>query len=139
MFLKRLIYVSTITDKFGPSSLEDILKAGRRNNTRNGITGLLCFKNKYFIQCLEGSRKEVNETYNRIMVDERHSDVVLLEYSDINSREFNDWCMGYIPTSKVTEPLILKFSKSNDFNPYDMSNTSAFMLLLEFKKNHKSF
>ena len=139
MFLKRLIYVSTITDHFGPSSLEDILKSGRENNTKNGITGLLCFKNKYFIQCLEGSRKEVNETYNRILNDGRHSNVVLLEYSDINVREFNDWCMGYIPTSKLTDPLILKFSKSNEFNPYDMSSTSAYMLILEFKKTHKSF
>lgn len=139
MFLTRLIYVSTITDKFSSSSLEDILRIGRVNNTKNGITGMLCFKEKYFIQCLEGSRKAINHTYNKILQDERHSNIVLLAYSQIDAREFNDWCMGYIPTSHFTDPLILKFSKSIDFKPYEMSSESANMLLLEFKKNFTSF
>ncbi|PKG37301.1 BLUF domain-containing protein [Psychromonas sp. Urea-02u-13] len=139
MFLTRLIYVSTATEKFASSSLEDILQVGRLNNTKNGITGMLCFKEKYFIQCLEGSRKAINHTYNKILKDERHTNVVLLEYSQINVREFNDWCMGYIPTSHFTEPLILKYSKSAVFRPYDMSRASAYMLLLEFKKNYTSF
>lgn len=139
MFLSRLVYVSTITDKFGPSSLEDILKIGRRNNTKNGITGMLCFKEKYFIQCLEGPQEEVNQAYSRIIRDERHSDVTLLEYSQINVREFSDWCMGYIPTSHVTAPLILKYSKCTKFNPYDMSGGSAYKLLLEFKNSYTSY
>lgn len=139
MFLTRLIYVSTITEKFGPSSLQDILNVGRLNNTKNGITGMLCFNNKYFIQCLEGSRKDVNDAYRRIVNDDRHSNIVILEYNQINYREFSDWCMGCIPTSKFTDPLILKFSKSIEFRPYEMSGTSVYMLLLEFKKDHTSF
>lgn len=139
MPLTRLIYVSTVSEKFSSSSLEDILKAGRVNNTKNGITGMLCFQKKYFIQCLEGSRQAVNETYKKILNDDRHSNVVILEYNQINVREFNDWCMGYIPTSHFTEPLILKFSTSKEFNPYDMSSVSVEMLLLEFKQTHTSF
>ncbi|PKF61126.1 blue light sensor protein [Psychromonas sp. psych-6C06] len=139
MPLTRLIYVSTITDKFEASSLEDILRIGRKNNSKNGITGMLCFQRKYFIQCLEGSRKAINETYNKIINDERHTDIMILEYNPIHVREFNDWCMGYIPTSQFTDPLILKFSTSVDFNPYDMSSTSVDMLMLEFKKTHLSF
>jgi hypothetical protein len=139
MFLTRLIYVSTITDKFGSTSLEDILKIGRVNNTKKGITGMLCFKNKYFIQCLEGERNRVNQTYNKIRNDERHSNVVLIEYTQIEEREFKDWCMGYIPSSKMTDDIILQFSPSVEFTPYDMSATSANLLMLEFKKNFKSF
>ncbi|GLS92092.1 hypothetical protein GCM10007916_31620 [Psychromonas marina] len=139
MFLTRLIYVSTITDKFGTTSLEDILKVGRVNNTKNGITGMLCFKDEYFIQCLEGSRDAINQTYNKILTDERHSNVVMLEYTPIDVRDFNDWCMGYIPTSQFTDPLILKFSTSLPFNPYQLSGIGAHQLLLEFKKNFTSF
>lgn len=139
MFLTRLIYASTITENFASTSLEDILKVGRINNTNNGITGMLCFNNKYFIQCLEGSRKAVNDTYNKILTDERHTDIMLLEYSQIDERVFSDWCMGCIPKSKFTDPLILKFSASIDFNPYDMSSSSVYQLLLEFKKDHISF
>jgi len=139
MFLTRLIYVSTITEKFGDTSLEDILKIGRVNNTKKGITGMLYFKNKYFIQCLEGERSLINETYNKIRNDERHCNIVLLEYSQIEMREFKDWCMGYIPSSKLTDDLILQFSPTAEFTPYEMSGASANLLMLEFKKNFKSF
>lgn len=139
MFLTRLIYVSTITEKFGDTSLEDILKIGRLNNTKNGITGMLYFKNKYFLQCLEGERSVINATYNKIRNDERHSNIVLLEYNQIEMREFKDWCMGYIPSSKLTDDLILQFSPSAVFTPYEMSGTSVNLLMLEFKKRFKSF
>ncbi|EGQ9189867.1 blue light sensor protein, partial [Vibrio cholerae] len=42
--------------------------------------------------------------------------------------------MGYIPISSITKPLVLKFSSSSDFNPYQLSDSSAYMLLLELKK-----
>lgn len=139
MFLIRLIYASTTSDGFEHSSLQNILDVSRLNNTTNGITGMLCFHNKYFLQCLEGSRKAVNDAYKMILNDDRHHNVVILEYTQIDVREFSDWCLGCIPTSKFTDPLLLKFSKSTRFNPYEMSGSSAHKLLLAFKKAHTSF
>ena len=69
MFLTRLVYTSKISDVFESSDIENILVTARRENERNNITGMLCFNRKYFLQCLEGSREDVNQTYHRILND----------------------------------------------------------------------
>ncbi|MBD1581056.1 BLUF domain-containing protein [Pseudoalteromonas sp. S16_S37] len=135
MFLTRLIYASTIGDNFSQHTIEDILESARHNNLRHNITGVLCFNCSYFLQCLEGARTEVNETYKRILNDERHQNVVMLDYREIDSREFSDWTMGYIPSSTISIPINLKFSEASEFNPYAMSGASAYMMLLELKRS----
>ena len=73
MYLVRLIYVSKTQQDFGPQNIESIIDKARVNNHKTEVTGLLCFSNKYFLQCLEGSRAAVNETYHKILNDDRQS------------------------------------------------------------------
>ncbi|GAA58858.1 BLUF domain protein [Pseudoalteromonas sp. BSi20652] len=133
MFLVRLIYASKITDGFGPKDIENILQSARTYNVKKNVTGMLCFSNDYFLQCLEGSRTAVNNTYQQILNDKRHHNVIMLNYNQIPEREFEKWSMGYVPQSKVTESLNLKFSGSIDFNPFKMSGDSAHRLMLALK------
>lgn len=133
MFLTRLVYVSTKTDLCKTADIEDILTVARNKNTKSGLTGMLCFNSQYFLQCIEGSRSAINSTYHKILNDKRHSKVVMLDYKEIATREFNDWSMGYTPESSFSAPLILKYSGSKEFNPYGMSAESAFLLILSLK------
>ena len=55
MILVRLIYTSTVTEDFVPAEIDHILKTARANNKNRNVTGLLCFNNTFFLQCLEGS------------------------------------------------------------------------------------
>ncbi|EFH74959.1 BLUF domain-containing protein [Vibrio cholerae RC385] len=130
----RLIYVSTVTESLKHSDIELILKHAKKYNFERDITGVLYFNNEYFLQCLEGDREKVNLLYNNIIKDHRHNRVVILDYQEIRNRDFQDWSMGYIPISSITKPLVLKFSSSSNFNPYQLSDSSAYMLLLELKK-----
>jgi hypothetical protein len=57
----------------------------------------------------------------------------MLNYTQIPEREFEKWSMGYVPQSRVTESLNLKFSGSVDFNPFKMSGESAHLLMLALK------
>lgn len=94
---------------------------------------MLCFNRKYFLQCLEGSRTNVNNAYHKILNDKRHSRIVLLDYKEITKREFSNWSMGYMPESSLTAPTSLKFSGKNEFSPYEMSGESAHQMMLELK------
>lgn len=129
MRLISLIYASKISAGFNPKHMEDILEAARKKNEANGITGILFFNRKYFLQCLEGTQEKVNETYNDIVKDERHSKLVILHYQDISTRVFSDWHMGYVPESRLTAPILLKHSGSSTFNPYEISGDSAYLML----------
>ncbi|CAM3695501.1 BLUF domain-containing protein [Vibrio aquimaris] len=134
MFLVRLVYTSEITEGVTESDIQNILDKARKKNTALHVTGVLLFSRKYFLQCLEGSREQVNKVYHHILNDNRHKDVVLLDYSEVNEREFADWSMGYIPEMEITRPITLKYSESASFEPYSMSGSSAHNLLTSLTK-----
>ncbi|GLT18601.1 hypothetical protein GCM10007938_23800 [Vibrio zhanjiangensis] len=134
MFLVRLVYTSSITEGVTESDIQNILDTARNNNTAEDITGVLLFSKNRFLQCLEGSRSNVNKVYHNIVNDNRHSEIVLLDYSEVYEREFADWSMGYIPEMAITRPLTLKYSENASFEPYKMSGSSAHKLLLSLSK-----
>lgn len=43
MFLIRMIYVSTITDRSDSSALDKILTTAKQNNEKHDLTGMLVF------------------------------------------------------------------------------------------------
>lgn len=133
MFLTRMIYASAATEQFKPEVIDNILKTARKNNPKLHITGMLCFSNKYFLQCIESSRSNVNKLYHQILNDSRHSNIVLLDYKYISEREFGDWSMSYVPDSSLTASINLKYSEDGIFNPYNMSGESTHKMMLELR------
>jgi hypothetical protein len=134
MFLTRLVYTSTVAEGFNPDAIEQILESARKYNGKNNVTGMLLFNRKYFLQCLEGTRTQVNRTYRDILNDPRHKDIIILDYSEIVARAFSRWAMGYVPETQLTKPLNLKYSGAGEFNPYQMSGESAHEYLIELSE-----
>jgi len=131
MFLVSLIYTSEMT---GSMDFMDILEVSRARNERDGITGVLLFCNNNVVQCLEGSREAVNKTYARIVQDKRHQNPLLIDYRMLITRLFSNWSMGYVPESSVTQPTLLKYSVSQDFEPRLLSGESCLRMLAELTR-----
>ncbi len=89
----QLIYVSTARPG-AVVDLEDILTVSRRNNRRDGITGLLHGNGRRFLQALEGEPDRVEAAFARISADPRHFALVILSRRDVVVREFGDWAMA---------------------------------------------
>jgi len=51
-----LVYVSSATELFSDTQLENLLLRSRQNNSTLGITGMLLYKDGNFMQCLEGPK-----------------------------------------------------------------------------------
>lgn len=90
-----LIYVSIANDAFQEHELLEILRVSRENNPRGGITGILLYKDRKFMQLLEGQENAVCETYARIQRDPRHRDVTVLLQGETDECDFSDWSMGF--------------------------------------------
>jgi hypothetical protein len=135
MYLTRLIYASSVTHSLTDVDINNILSGARKNNREHNVTGMLCFDSYSFLQCLEGSRENVNKIYNVIAGDRRHSKLEIIDYKEIDKREFTNWSMGYIPSASMSNSLILKFSGSSKFNPYEMNGDSAYKMLLALKES----
>ncbi|MCK7565639.1 BLUF domain-containing protein [Marinobacter xestospongiae] len=131
MLLVSLVYASSVSASVDEQAVARILETSRAYNEQYDITGLLCFNHRYFLQCLEGSRTRVNHLYQRILQDPRHSDILLLDYAEIEQRRFDQWAMGYVPSGQLARQQILRFSGKAEFNPYEMTGASACGLLAE--------
>lgn len=93
--LIQLVYVSSITFKsrINTSIFDEVEKHARDHNEDHGITGILCYGNGQFLQCIEGSKKEVLTLQKRIFADTRHKNVKVLLIQAIDQRSFSDWRM----------------------------------------------
>lgn len=136
MHLVQLIYVSSATAGFNADAMEQILETSRQRNAARFVTGYLCFNAEYFLQVLEGPAAAVNETFHHIHGDSRHVGVTLLDYSVIGARRFSDWAMGYAGTTRLTRPLLLKYSAGDNFQPAAMSADSALRLMADLAAMH---
>jgi hypothetical protein len=135
MFLSRLIYASRATEALAPADIEQILDASRRNNGRAGVTGILIFSSREFLQCLEGSREAVNQTYARILGDPRHADVQVLDYREVDRRLFPEWGMHALAPAWLTRQRLLRYGERELFAPTRMSAASALALLEDLARD----
>lgn len=129
--LVRLIYASTATEGVGMTEFKGILQQSQANNNRRDLTGVLAFNSKVFLQGLEGTREQVNALYTRLLRDTRHHTVAILEYAEIDEREWAQWSMGFAAPSADNRALFLKYSGQSVFNPYAMRGSAVKKLLGE--------
>ena len=91
----QITYLSSATRAMSQADLEDILRTARENNARLGITGMLLYGNKTFIQILEGEEGVVHELVKTIKRDPRHTNFQIVKQKPIEQHEYADWSMGF--------------------------------------------
>jgi len=126
--LVRLLYCSRAVDT-SPAAIESILTQSRQHNSAIGITGILCYGDGVFLQCIEGGRMQVSELYGSIQHDARHKDVALLHFEEIFERRFSGWSMGQVNVSKLNQSILLKYSEKPELDPYAVSGKVSLSLL----------
>lgn len=90
--LSQYLYIST-APTLGREEVDAILDTSARNNPARGITGLLLFNGRNFLQLLEGEDSEIASLMDRINGDARHSGVSVLDRRAIDARTCPDWAM----------------------------------------------
>ncbi|PZV19497.1 MAG: blue light sensor protein [Pseudanabaena sp.] len=133
MALYRLIYVSQAVSGLEYPDLVEIMEKSERNNKNVGITGMLSFGDSMFLQVLEGSRRVISQTYNRILLDKRHVNAELIDFSEIEHRDFDLWSMKVVQFGNQAQVrnIILKYSSSEIFSPISMTGKQSLSFLLE--------
>jgi hypothetical protein len=137
--LSRLIYASSATARMDYPQIREINEVAVRLNTARGVTGLLVYGSSSFLQILEGDRTAISQTFNRIARDTRHDNPILIDFSEIAERWFDQWAMRLVMLdgSDGAKSLgsLLKFGISDRFNPLDLSSESAVLLLRDFAQD----
>ena len=101
MALHEIVYVSLACEDLTPAQLDKLLANSRASNEKAGLTGVLVYHRREFLQLLEGEADEVLGLYRRIEDDRRHQQIYKLWDGPIAERNFASWSMAF-----VTQALI---------------------------------
>ncbi len=92
--LSQLIYVSVRSSNCDEIEMQKILSSCIKNNKNVDITGVLLYSDTKFIQYLEGEYKEIMGLYDKIKLDPRHKNVIMVSGGPLATRCFPSWQMG---------------------------------------------
>ncbi len=95
MSLHELVYVSLAEHPMTDEELQVLLAQAREHNRAHGITGLLVYRDREFMQLIEGERSEVEALFGLIESDPRHQQVYRMWDGPIAARSCHHWAMGY--------------------------------------------
>ena len=91
----HIVYTSVATEPMHEEELRGILEQARASNHRTRVTGLLLYSDGQILQVLEGEQAEVENLYEKIQRDSRHTHVATVEAGFSEHRIFPDWSMGF--------------------------------------------
>ncbi|MBO0952674.1 BLUF domain-containing protein [Fibrella forsythiae] len=90
-----LTYFSSAVSSTTEEVVIEIVNLSREKNARLNITGVLLYINGRIVQVLEGPQQAVEDLYESIRADPRHTDVRTVISQPITKRSFDNWYMGY--------------------------------------------
>ncbi len=91
----QLAYMSSASALLSRAELMDLLTRSRVNNERQGVTGLLLYKDGNFLQIIEADEVPARALLQRILADPRHTGMTFLLDEPITRRSFPDWSIGF--------------------------------------------
>lgn len=100
-----LSYVSTGCDGLRFEHIKEILEVSNQRNKDTGITGILVYCNKHFFQILEGEKEVVESLFSKISIDPRHDNVIKLQSTFVEKRQFEKWNMAFKSYNKELKCL----------------------------------
>ena len=140
MALVSLVYVSFASQDMSEDELREILKKARENNQKLDVTGMLLYRNGFFIQALEGEEEVVTALYEKIKLDPRHRSILQIHKYPIRKRSFEDWSMGfhYVENQDLAglEGFSSFLTKPFNGNFFRDNPSSAETLLYSFKERN---
>ncbi|MCF6439539.1 BLUF domain-containing protein [Pseudoalteromonas luteoviolacea] len=130
MELIELIYISTVTTPLNEQELESLRRQCAGANQLKSISGMLLYDTHHFMQVIEGEKLKVEQLFEHIKQDKRHTKVEALICNPIEKRNFKKWAMGLIDLDK--SPSYRKVRESRPHRRLPLS----YKLLKSFR-NHE--
>lgn len=131
--LYRLVYASKNllqgSESEMTAAVRQILDASQRNNRAVDVTGALMFNTGAFAQVLEGPRRGVEATFERIQRDLRHGDVTVLQCGPAERRGFANWSMAFVGQSARGQERFSSLAAESGFDLSRLDGDQVFAML----------
>jgi hypothetical protein len=138
--LFRLLYCSRMTPAVAADlepTLKSVLEASIRNNREASISGLLIGHRGWFVQALEGPERALEQRFDVIRRDPRHTDCSVLHWGHVAERAFPRWSMCAQGLSATDEAILTTLEYKAEFDPSRWNEAVVMRLLGAVSKIHE--
>jgi hypothetical protein len=108
-----ILYLSKRNKICTDNHIYEILDSAQLINHENSVTGLLMYSKTHFLQYVEGPRFNVNQIYERIKGDFRHSNCIIISTGFVDERIFPSWEMASKSFDENNLTIISEMSHEN--------------------------
>ncbi|KQC33015.1 hypothetical protein AAU57_06540 [Nonlabens sp. YIK11] len=119
-----IAYISRANETLTDYEIHEMLLSSERRNNLFGIKGILLFKDGNFLQVLEGDQNQIQELYDKICEDSRHSNIYEIFNTELRSPIFNEYNSKFNLITSSFELASLKMFLKRQ-KRYGAFNTSA--------------
>lgn len=130
----QVIYASAEAAPYTRKDLVELLKIARERNSAADISGMLLYHRKSFLQVLEGQQESVDSLYSKIQKDPRHTKCLLISRREIQSREFENWSMGFVDTTGAAKQIVGFVDYLKDLESMTLDESRARQTLKNFQE-----
>ena len=95
------------------AEVSSILSKSAEKNKRDMVTGAMMFIASIFVQALEGPREVLEQTFERICCDLRHTDIQLIEFTLVSERAFGELSLHRVRADTSVEALFAQIGSSS--------------------------
>lgn len=134
MNIRQVVYLSSESSSMCDTELHNLRDEALSNNTRHGVTGLLLYVNKVFMQIIEGPHAEIGRLFDNIQCDKRNQAIVEMFDRSIDDRAFTGWSMGFhSPTAadEVSEKGFHNLRSREDLSRIKSHDPAVYSLIQE--------
>ena len=104
--MRRVVYASVAHRELELEELTALLGEARARNQRDEVSGLLMYRDRFFLQLIEGPEAAISALLARLRRDARHSAMTLLsDQEKVSGRLLPAWRMGF-HHFRAIEPLV---------------------------------
>lgn len=102
MELQSLLYISR--SRIDPAETQDVVQSivdtAVRCNSASELTGALLFTGTHFAQVLEGRAACIDRLMDKLTLDPRHDQLLIVDRAPLDKRQFAGWSMAYFGPSQ---------------------------------------
>ncbi|NQX95351.1 MAG: BLUF domain-containing protein [Erythrobacter sp.] len=100
--ISQYLYIST-APSLTRADVDSILASSQRNNEARGVTGLLLYNGRNFLQLLEGEESELVSLMVKISHDPRHTGISMIDRKLAEERACPNWAMRRVMIAESVE------------------------------------
>lgn len=136
--MHQIIYLSSSKKILSPEQINELLSKSREKNLKNNITGILLYFDRDFLQVIEGEKKAIQDLFEIIKKDERHTEIITVFNKKINEKHFPEWNMGFASTDYQKLRTLTGFENFNQTLLHRINDKTALILIDKFIESHNS-